>query len=209
MARPAPVDLDEETIPVPGTVRFPVELTPPEGFDPARLETWPRVEGRLEWVGGRLLYMPPCGDLQQDTVTDVVVALGVWVHSHPQFAVGTNEAGMRLGDDSRGADAAIWRRAEDDTYHGGFRRVPPLLAVEVAGRDENASELREKARWYLGAGVPIVWIVLPPEREVIVVTGEGERRYGASERLPANPALPDLAPMAGEFFVQISRPAAV
>src|SRR5439155_1090581 len=62
MARPAPVDIDEETIPVPGTVRFPVELTPPEGFDPARLETWPRVEGRLEWVGGRLLYMPPGAD---------------------------------------------------------------------------------------------------------------------------------------------------
>jgi len=208
MARPAPVDLDEETIPVPSTVRFPVELTPPEGFDPARLETWPRVEGRLEWMGGRLLYMPPCGDLQQDTVADVVVALGIWVRSHPEFAVGTNEAGMHLGDDSRGADAAIWRRAREDTYTGGFRRVPPVLAVEVAGRDEREPQLREKSRWYLGMGVPIVWLVLPREREVIVVTREGERRCGADERLPAHALLPDLAPVASEFFVQISRPAA-
>src|SRR2546429_3767620 len=97
MARPAPIDIDEETIAVPGTVRFPVELTPPDGFDPARLETWPRVEGRLEWVGGRLLYMPPCGDRQQYTVADVVVTLGNWVRSHPQFAVGTNEAGRAPG----------------------------------------------------------------------------------------------------------------
>jgi len=208
MARPAPVDLDEETIPVPGTVRFPVELTPPEGFDPARLETWPRVEGRLEWVGGRLLYMPPCGDLQQDTVADVVAALVTWVRSHPEFAVGTNEAGMQLGDDSRGADAAIWRRTKDHTYHGGFRRVPPVLAVEVEGRDEREPQLRDKARWYLGVGVRIVWIVLPREREVLVVTSEGERRCVAGERLLADPALPDLAPIAGEFFVQISRPAA-
>jgi len=198
----------EETIPVPGTVRFPVELTPPEGFDPARLETWPRVEGRLEWVGGRLLYMPPCGDRQQYTVADVVATLVNWVRSHPEFAVGTNEAGMRLGDDSRGADAAIWRRAKGGTYDGGFQRVPPVLAVEVAGRDEGEPQLRDKARWYLGAGVPIVWLVLPAQREVVVVTSEGERRYGAGERLPADPRLPELAPVTDEFFIQISQPPA-
>jgi len=43
---------------LPGTVRYPVELVPPEGFDPARVETWPRIDGRLEGVEGRLLYMP-------------------------------------------------------------------------------------------------------------------------------------------------------
>jgi len=208
MAIPAPIDVDEETIAVPGTVRFPVELTPPDGFDPARLETWPRVEGRLEWLGGKLLYMPPCGIRQQYTVADVVVTLGNWVRAQPEFAVGTNEAGMRLGDDSRGADAAIWRRAKGDAYDGGFQRVPPVLAVEVAGRYEGEPQLRDKARWYLGVGVPIVWLVLPARREVIVVTSEGERRYGAGERLPADPRLADLAPMTDELFVQISQPPA-
>ena len=64
----------EETITAPRTVRLPVELLPPDGFDPARLETWPSVAGRLEFFEGRLLYMPPCGDVQQDTVTDVVIS---------------------------------------------------------------------------------------------------------------------------------------
>src|SRR5207244_9180471 len=121
MARPAPIDVGEETIPVPGSVRFPVELTPPDGFDPARLETWPRVEGRLEWVGGRLLYMPPCGDRQQDTVADVVAALVKWVSGSGAFRVGTKEAGMRLGEDSRGADAAVFRRADVGAYEGEYR----------------------------------------------------------------------------------------
>ncbi len=58
----------DETITLPRAVRFPVELVPPHGFDAESLETWPRVVGRLEWVNGRLLYMPPCGDRQQDTV---------------------------------------------------------------------------------------------------------------------------------------------
>ena len=122
--------------------------------------------------------------------------------------MGTNEAGMRLGDDSRGADAAMWHRAKGDTYDGGFQRMPPALAVEVAARDEGEPELRDKARWYLGVGVPIVWLVLPAEREVVVVTSEGERRYGAGERLPADPRLPELAPVTDEFFIQISQPPA-
>jgi len=207
MARPAPRERDEETIPVPATVKFPVELTPPPGFDPPRLETWPRVEGRLEWVEGRLLYMPPCGDRQQDTVADVVITLGNWVRSHPEFVVGTNEAGMFLGEDGRGADAAIWRRADVGPYQGGFRRVPPLLAVEVAGRYERERQLREKARWYLEASVPVVWIVLPKKREVLIVTAAGDTRHRRGERLPGDPRLPGLAPMVDELFVQVSRAA--
>ena len=207
MARPAPRERDEETIPVPATVKFPVELMPPPGFDPPRLETWPRVEGRLEWVEGRLLYMPPCGDRQQDTVADVVITLGNWVRSHPEFVVGTNEAGMFLGEDGRGADAAIWRRADVGPYQGGFRRVPPLLAVEVAGRYERERQLREKARWYLEAGVPVVWIVLPKKREVLIVTAAGDTHHRRGERLPGDPRLPGLAPMVDELFVQVSRAA--
>ena len=207
MARPAPRERDEETIPVPATVKFPVELMPPPGFDPPRLETWPRVEGRLEWVEGRLLYMPPCGDRQQDTVADVVITLGNWGRSHPEFVVGTNEAGTFLGEDGRGADAAIWRRADVGSYQGGFRRVPPLLAVEVAGRYERERQLREKARWYLEASVPVVWIVLPKKREVLIVTAAGDTRHRRGERLPGDPRLPGLAPMVDELFVQVSRAA--
>src|SRR5262245_25962329 len=124
------VDLYEETITLPRALRFPVELRPPRGFDPERLETWPRLAGRLEHVGGRLFFMPPCGDVQQDTVTDVVITLGAWVRAHPEFALGTNEAGMRLRGETRAADAAIWRRSDLGALTGGLRRVPPLLAIE-------------------------------------------------------------------------------
>lgn len=204
MARPAPSELDEETIDVPRTVRFPVELTPPDGFDPERLETWPRVEGRLEWVEGRLFYMPPCGARQQQTVADLVVTLGIWARLHPEFVVGTNEAGMRLGDATRAADGAVWRRAELSGDLGGLPRVPPVLAAEVAGRDEPETQLREKASWYLDVGVAVVWVLLPKECEVLVVTRAGESRHRVGDRLPPHPRLPDLTPMVDELFLQIS-----
>jgi len=54
----------EETITIPRAVRFPIELVPPDGFQPDRMETWPAITGRLEFVEGRLLYLPPCGDRQ-------------------------------------------------------------------------------------------------------------------------------------------------
>jgi Uma2 family endonuclease len=206
MARSAPSRLEKEerTIPVPGSVRFPVELVPPEGFDPARIETWPEVEGSLEWVAGRLLYMPPCGALQQFTVAELVAELVNWARSHVDFVVGTNEAGVHLGSDTRGADGAVFRRADVGAPGGGFQTVPPVLAAEVTGRYEHERELRDKARWYLDAGVAVVWVLLPSSREVLVVTRAGESRHRIGERIPAHPQLSGLAPQVDDLFRQVS-----
>jgi Uma2 family endonuclease len=197
-------ELYDETITLPRAIRFPVELLPPEGFEEERLETWPKVVGRLECVNGRLLYMPPCGDLQQDTVTDVVMTLGEWARAHPGFVLGTNEAGMRLRGATRAADVAVWRREDLGSYSGGLRRVPPVLAVEVASDDEPVALLHEKARWYLEGGVAVVWILSPRERSVIVVTPRGESRHEIGEKLPAHPELPGLSAEVAALFVQIS-----
>ena len=199
MARPAPNELDGETIPVPRTVRFPVELIPPDGFEPVRLETWPRVDGRIEWVEGRLLFMPPCGGLRAFTVGRLVTALGIWARSHPAFLVATNEVGMRLGEDVRAADAAVWARASVDSEHAGLLSVPPILAVEVSGREESEMQLGDKAQRYREAGVAVVWCLFPEVREVVVVTS-GTTRHRIGDRMPIDPRLPGLAPRVDEFF---------
>jgi Uma2 family endonuclease len=193
----------DETITVPRAVRLPVELVPPDGFDPGRVETWPAVAGRLEYLDGRLLYMPPCGDVQQDTVTDVVITLGSWIRTTPGFLLGTNEAGMRIGGATRAADAAIWRSSEASVRTGDLRRTAPLLAVEVAGLGEDEGALRDRARWYLDVGVEVVWLVLPATREVVVLTRDSDTRHGPGARLPPSAALPGLLPGVDEMFVQL------
>src|SRR3972149_5101849 len=90
-------DLYEETVPVPRAARFPVELRPPPGFRPEEPATWPKVEGALEYVGGRLLYMPPTGDIQQDVAGAVAGLLDRWVDEQPELVFGANGAGMVLG----------------------------------------------------------------------------------------------------------------
>jgi Uma2 family endonuclease len=194
---------DDPTIGLVG-VRFPVELRA-EGADVSRPETWPAIDGRLEYVGGRLLYMPPCADTQQDVAIDVAFVLRSWSETRREFIVGGNEAGMKLGSDIRAADVAVWRAADVGERTGKVRAVPPVLAVEIAGEDEEESVLRDKARWYLDHGVSVVWLVLPETRELVVISASGEGRFSRGERLPVNPALADLEPEVGRLFAQLDR----
>lgn len=198
------IDLYNELIPLPrGGVRFPFELTPPPGFRVDQPSTWPKVPGRLEYVGERLLYMPPCGDRQGKIVASVMGVLEPWGETHSEFEVAGNEIGMILDGEVRGADAAIRRRPEVEEGTDGFWRTPPVLAVEVAGQDEEEPELREKARWYLRHGVRTVWLILPKTREVLVLHGSDESKHRGGERLPADPDLPGLNPTVDRLFRQL------
>ena len=142
------------------------------------------VVGRIEYVGGKLLYMPPCADTQSYVTKDVTFVSRSWSSEHPGFVVGGNEAGMKLRDDARAADAAVWRRA-----------------------DVGLPSLRTKAAWYLSHGVDVVWLVLPDTREVVVLTTLGEGRYAAraSERIAPHDALPGLSPEVARFFAQLDE----
>lgn len=178
---------------------LPLPLPIPAGFDAARPQTWPRVTGRLEYVQGRLEYMPPCGKNQQRVCVDVVTELGVWCRARTGFIVGGNEAGMLLGGEVRGADAAVWRAGEEAGDE--FARTAPVLAVEVCGEDESGPMLTAKARWYLDHGVERVWVVDPMTRRVHVVTAEGV--VEAVDRIPEAPSLPGLSPWVKDLFRQI------
>lgn len=193
----------DESIELPRAIRFPIEMIPPAGFDPEDTATWPKVDGRLEFVDGRLWYMPPCGQDQQLTVADVVSTLVVWSRAHSGFAVGTNEAGMRLLGSTRGADAAVWSPGALGPSSPSLPRVAPVLVVEVSGRDDTEDYLREKAGWCFDAGVRVVWLVLTESREVLVLTPDTESRYGHEDRLAAHDLLPGLAPAVRELFVQL------
>lgn len=198
------VRLEEGLVFPRAAVRFPIELRQPSAMKADDPSTWPRVDGRLELVEGRLLYMPPCADFQQDVAVDVVFILRSWSETQAGFVVGANEAGMLLGGEVRGADAAVWRAEDASERTGRLRRTPPLLAVEIAGEDEGESELRAKADWYLGHGVASVWIVLPRSLEVIVMGKTSEQRHGLGDQLAAHPALPGLVPNVARFFAQIA-----
>jgi len=112
---------------------------------------------------------------------------------------------MKLGQDIRAADAAVWRRADVGPSTGRLRHAPPVLAVEVAGQDEDEQSLRGKAAWYVRHGVAIVWLILPESREVVVLGSGADARYAANADLPPDPRLPGLAPNVARFFAQLDQ----
>lgn len=128
-----------------------------------------------------------------------------WSVGHPEFVVGGNEAGILLAGEVRGADGAVWRRDTLGPRTGGYRHVPPILAVEVAGEDEGEDTLRAKARWYFEHGVLVVWLVLEDTREVVVLRPDGEGRHRAGEKLSAHPELPGLTPEVDGFFRHLGK----
>jgi len=156
----------------------------------------------MEYVEGKLLYMPPCADEQAEVVSGVVFELVSWSRNHPDFVVGTNEAGMLLGKSVRGADAAVWRRDENHVV-GTLRRTPPVLAVEVAGEEDEVESLKAKARWYLKHGVEMVWLVFPKTRNVSVATTSRTRSFRNGDRLPAPKALKGLEPRVRDLLFQL------
>lgn len=196
---------DEGYVAVPRSVRFPVQLRIPESFDPNDITTWPRVDGRLEYVGGRLLYMPPCGQEQGAVTSSTVTVIGTWLRDHREFRGGTLEIGITLGGDTRGADAAVWRKDQGGPVDKRTLRFAPLLAVEIAGQDEDEEDLREKARWYIDHGVRVVWLVFPDRREVVILRDASDRRFRRDERLPEAPELPGLSPLVAELFDQLDE----
>ncbi|HET6583949.1 MAG TPA: Uma2 family endonuclease [Nannocystaceae bacterium] len=186
-------------------IRLPLEIDAPADFRAQDLATWPRDEGRFEYVAGKLWYMPPCGGRQQRTVADVVTVLGEWRSGAAEFVLGANEAGMLLGGEVRAADAAVWRRdALGPVVADEPPRAPPVLAVEVAGRDDTIELLRSKAAWYLARGVALVWLVDPHTQRVHVIDRAGETTLAASDTLPERPELPGLVVPVERLFRQLS-----
>lgn len=187
--------------------RFPVELPVPETFcvdDPA---SWPAIPGRLEFIEGRLLFMPPCGGVQQVVAVSVAVLLDHWVEQriaegHDDFVVGGNEAGMLLAGEVRAADAALWRRGDiaPGEIPAGYFQVPPVLAVEIAGNHEDEAALTDKAAWYLQCGVQTVWVVLPDAREVLFIKRNQRFRCHDRQTMPDDVALPGLQLDVARFF---------
>jgi Uma2 family endonuclease len=80
-----------------------------------------------------------------------------------------------------------------------------VLAVEIAGEDEEERVLRDKALWYLEHGVAVVWLVLPETREVLVIMSSGEKRFGRADRVDAHEMLPGLEPEVARLFAQLDR----
>jgi Uma2 family endonuclease len=83
----------------------------------------------------------------------------------------------------------------------GHARIAPDLAVEVVSPNDTYYEVEGKVRDYLGAGVPLVWVVNPQTRTVRIHRGNGSLTdVREAEELTGEEVVPGFRCLVGDLF---------
>lgn len=128
-------------------------------------------------VRGEVVEEMPPGGLHGTVAAKMSARLLAWSDDGPRGSVGV-VSGFVLDqnpDTVRGPDVFYVRpeHVPDTGIPEAFWNTAPDLAVEVVSPWEKAGDVREKVRDYLAAGTPLVWVVYPRTREVVVHTPDG------------------------------------
>lgn len=165
----------------------------------------PDAGNNLELIKGEVIETMPPGGQHGAIAGTILFLLRLWMRQGAA-GYGSVESGYLLSrhpDTVRGPDVS-YVRAERIPAEGipeGFWHLAPDLAVEVVSPSETAEEVREKVRDFLAAGTPLVWIVYPRSREVIVHTPDGlARTYASGDTLEFPEVLPGFRCVVAEIF---------
>lgn len=99
--------------------------------------------------------------------------IGTYVYAHGLGEVFGAESGFTLArnpDTVLGPDIAFVRgdRIPADGIPEGFWEIAPDLAVEIVSPSDRPKKEAKKVDLYLALGVPLVWVVYPRGRTVVV-----------------------------------------
>lgn len=126
-----------------------------------------------ELDNGRLIIMPPPGDIHGAIESNLTTELKIQGERRGHGKVRSGEVGVVLWRDPDrvvGADAVfiankslpIRRSAQ------GYLETIPDLVVEVRSKNDTGTEIADKVGDYLKAGVQVVWVADPQARTVSV-----------------------------------------
>jgi Uma2 family endonuclease len=75
------------------------------------------------------------------------------------------------------------------------------LAVEIVSPGDTASEIQNKVQDYLACGTPMVWLVYPQQRLVIIYYPDGTARtLQESDTLSGEAVIPGFSCQVAEIF---------
>ena len=141
------------------------------------LESLPE-SGSFELVRGEVVELPPPGPEHGRICLKVGFVLESFGRRSGLGYALTNDTATltaRGPDTVRGADVSYYTRARLPEAEIGNRLAPiaPDLVVEVNSPSNRPSEMRDKVKEYLDAGVLMVWVVYPSQR-LIAISRPGE-----------------------------------
>lgn len=171
----------------------------------------PLPEGKAELVRGELRVTPPPGGPHGVAASNLGFMLAVHVRQRNLgrvFADGTGYELIQLPHTVRVPDVSYVRR-DRLPEHGigpGLLKLAPDLVVEVLSPRETASELEEKLADYTQAGTPMMWVVDPVRRTVMIVRVDAPVRWlGEGDTLGGGEVVPGFSCAVSDIFEGIAR----
>jgi Uma2 family endonuclease len=147
-------------------------ITPRTHFTPEDLLRLPEAVS-YELVDGKLVERN-MGMESSYIAARIVFLISLHLRDHPYGYLFGADASYQCFPDApnrvRKPDVSFIRsgRLQDEQIPQGHCPIHPDLAVEVVSPGDLAYEVEEKVAEYLGAGIPLVWVVHPPTRTVRV-----------------------------------------
>jgi len=98
-------------------------------------------------------------------------------------------------------------RLSENHPPAGHLRLAPDLAVEIVSLNDLYYEVEQKVMEYRSGGVPLVWIVVPPTRTVLIRRADGNcAEVGVNGELSGEDVLPGFRCAVSALFQHV-RPA--
>ncbi len=130
--------------------------------------------------------------------------LGTFVEANKLGWVLSNDTGViveRDPDTVRGPDLCFYSLERMPFLPETYSEFAPELAVEVLCPDDRRSDVLEKIREFLAAGVNVSWVVNPDDRTVTVYTGNMRGvEYGPADTIDGGEVIPGFSVRVSEFF---------
>jgi Uma2 family endonuclease len=165
-------------------------------------------EGRFELIRGEIVEMsPPPMPAHGRVQLNVGMVLELFGRqSGFGYAVTESAVLTERGPDTvRGADVCFYSQARWPRSQVGntLPPVPPDLAVEVVSPGNRIAAIMTKIGEYLRAGVTVVWVVYPKQRQVVIYRANDDEPVTLDENdvIENLPELPGFRCAVSDFFV--------
>jgi Uma2 family endonuclease len=170
-----------------------------------------QLPDRYEVVNGQVVEIAPMSVFASEIANRLRDHLSI-------YAVRTNAGRTRMDmlfrlplpeDETRNREPDLafikfdrWPQDRPLPYRGNPIDVVPNVALEVVSPTDYAEDVLAKAYEYLRAGVELVWVIFPRQRQLFAfaATNVAPQLYTESDTLEGGAVLPGFsAPMAGLF----------
>jgi Uma2 family endonuclease len=154
---------------------------------------------------GKVVEKPPPRERHGVVCSNVNLLLGLYVRQRRQGYVTSNDAGVRIDrnpDTVRGPDVACFETSRPYAdLNPKFVEQTPTLVVEVWSPNDRPGKMTRRVAGYLRAGVKVVWVIDPEERDVTVYRpGQDDKVFDSKQELAGGDALPGFRCAVADLF---------